>query len=184
MKHLLFAIGLALAACRATAQVSLDAVPGAAAPKGGFVVEESKPLPPATETLLRQINSLRAAGANCGGQAFAPADALQWNEALERAAAVQARDMARAGDISHTGADGSSVAQRVTTQGFVWSNLGENVAAGSATASATLVQWMNSPGHCRNIMNPVFTEVAVAQQGNPGSTYKNFWTMVLARPLR
>ncbi len=174
----------ALAASAACAQVSTTAEPGAAAAKGGYVAEERKPLAPATAALLRQINALRAAGANCGGQAFAPADALGWSEALERAAAAQARDMARVGDISHTGADGSSVGQRVTAQGFVWGTAGENVAAGNSTASATLAQWMNSPGHCRNIMNPAFSEVAVAQQDNPASTYKNYWAMVLARPMR
>ena len=58
------------------------------------------------------------------------------------------------------------------------------MAAGNPTASATLAQWMNSPGHCRNIMNPAFSEVAVAQQDNPASTYKNYWAMVLARPMR
>ena len=174
----------ALSMAAAHAQVSVVAQPAGAAPKGGFIAAEPKPLPPATEALLRQINVLRAAGAQCGGQAFAPVAALQWNEALERAAAVQARDMARAGDISHTGADGSSVGTRVSAQGYVWGQAGENVAAGNSTAGATLSQWMNSPGHCRNIMNPGFTEVAVARQDNLASTYKNYWAMVLAKPLR
>lgn len=178
------AAALAMATGAAQAQVSAIAAPGSAAPKGGFVDEERKPLPAATEALLRQINALRAAGANCGGQVFPPAAALQWNDALERAAAVQARDMARAGDISHTGADGSSVGTRVTAQGYVWGHAGENVAAGNSTAGATLTQWMNSPGHCRNIMNAAFTDVAVARQDNLASTYKNYWAMVLAKPLR
>ena len=95
------ALALALAAGAAKAQVSTTTEPGAAAAKGGYVAEERKPLAPATEALLRQINALRAAGAICGGQAFAPAEALQWSEALERAAAVQARDMARV-STSHT----------------------------------------------------------------------------------
>jgi uncharacterized protein YkwD len=177
-------MSLALAVGAASAQVHVTAEPGTTAPKGGFPVDDRKPLPPATEALLAQINALRAAGARCGGETYAPALPLQWNEALERAAAVQARDMARAGDLSHTGADGSSAGQRVTTQGYVWGTAGENVAAGNSTASATLAQWMNSPGHCRNIMNPAFTEVAVARQDNPASTYKNFWAMVLATPLR
>ena len=194
MNHALGFASLALLAGGACAQVHVTAEPGNTAlghtvpshtaPKGGFIADERKPLSPATEALLRQINTVRAAGADCGGQAYAPTQPLKWNEALERAAAVQARDMARAGDISHTGADGSSVGQRVTSQGFAWGAAGENVAAGNSTASATLTQWMNSPGHCRNIMNPAFTDVAVAQQANPGSVYKDFWAMVLARPLR
>jgi uncharacterized protein YkwD len=141
------------------------------------------PAPAATQALLDDINRHRAEGSTCGTQRMAPAPPVRWSEVLHRAASVQVRDMAQQrGGIGHTGSDGSSVSQRVEAAGYLWRTVGENVAAGRATASATLAQWMASPGHCSNIMNPAFTEVAVAGLHLPGTTYDHYWVMVLARP--
>ena len=41
---------------------------------------------------------------------------------------------------------------------------------------------MASPGHCINIMNPSFVDVAVAGLHQPGSRYSHYWVMVLGRP--
>jgi len=41
---------------------------------------------------------------------------------------------------------------------------------------------MASPGHCGNIMNPRFVDVAVAGLHLPGTTYNHYWVMVLGRP--
>jgi uncharacterized protein YkwD len=47
---------------------------------------------------------------------------------------------------------------------------------------ASAVQgWVDSPSHCQNMMNPQFTEVAVACVGQPGSQWGTYWTMVLGR---
>lgn len=136
------------------------------------------------DELLARINAYRAAGARCGTETMPPAAPLAWNAALERAAAVQARQLARVDDVTHTGADGSNVSQRVSAQGYEWGRVGENVAAGKGSAAETLAQWMASPGHCRNLMGPQFEIVAVARQDRPGTTYKHYWVMVLAAPLR
>lgn len=174
----------------ALAQVALQA-PAAAAPaaalaanKGGYPLEERKPPSAADAATLKQINAYRAQGANCGGLVMEPAEPLVWNDALARAAQGHVQYLARIGDLTHTGADGSSVGQRMTAQGFVWGAAGENAAAGKDSVPATLAQWMSSPGHCRNMMGKHFREVAVARQDNPGSTYKHYWVMVLGTPMR
>ena len=133
--------------------------------------------------MLRQINAYRAQGANCGGQVMEPAAPLVWNDALGRAAQGHVQHLARLGDITHTGADGSRVGQRMTAQGFVWRAAGENAAAGLDSVSGTLAQWMSSPGHCRNMMGPQFRAVAVARMDNHSSTYKHYWVMVLGTPM-
>jgi uncharacterized protein YkwD len=190
MKAALLLMGLA---APAWAQVSFssEALPSAsnaasapsAPPKGGFVAEERKPLPPEAEATLREINAYRAQGASCGTQRYEPAPPLQWNEALQRAARVQAQHMGRQGTVTHDGPDGSSVGQRVTREGYEWGNVGENAAAGRHTAGATLAQWMASPGHCRNMMGAAFREVAVVGV-SAGGPYGSYWVMVLAAPLR
>ncbi len=78
--------------------------------------------------------------------------------------------------MSHTGSDGSDLRARADRQGYDWSNLGENVAWGYTSPQSVVAGWLNSPGHCANIMNPTFTELGVGLQGT-------FWTQLFGRPL-
>lgn len=139
------------------------------------------PSPEARET-LRLINAYRAAGASCGGQRFEPAPALAWSPALEQAALKHARDMAARRDMSHTGGDGSSMSQRVGREGYAWSALGENVSAGYRSVADGLRGWMDSPGHCRNLMGAQFREVGVGAAFTSGDSYGWYRAMVLGTP--
>jgi|CXWL01.1.fsa_nt_gi uncharacterized protein YkwD len=180
---LLFAAAIASWAGCAAAQVSMASDGAPRLPKGGHLAEERPPLSAQALDALRQINAYRAAGAVCGaGGRFEPAAPLNWSHTLERAAELHALDMGQRGNISHQGGDGASLADRVNRQGYGWSRIGENVAAGRATVPATLAQWMDSPGHCANIMNKTFSEVALASRREPGKTYEWFWAMVLGAP--
>ncbi len=154
-----------------------------AAPKGGHVFEEREPLTPYVQDIVARVNALRAAGARCGAQSFAPAPPVAWSAALEHAAATQVRDMAQRNTVSHAGSDGSDVAARVGREGYNWSAVGENAAAGNATVAATLAQWMNSPGHCSNLMGANFREFAMAGVRLPGQGFEWYWIMVLATPM-
>jgi uncharacterized protein YkwD len=129
---------------------------------------------------LQRINALRAAGAHCGSKGyFAPAPALAWHDALERTAQQYAAEAAQRGDVAHLGLDGAQVGERVLRQGYAWWRVGENLAAGRDTVEATLAQWMHSPAHCANLMNPDFFEVAMAGSPQPGTRYGWYWVMVL-----
>jgi uncharacterized protein YkwD len=55
------------------------------------------------------------------------------------------------------------------------------VAAGQASAAAVMGAWMNSPGHCRNILNPDYTELGVGYAATSNS-YRYWWTQKFARP--
>jgi uncharacterized protein YkwD len=54
---------------------------------------------------------------------------------------------------------GTAFAARISAAGFDWENVAENIATGYATPSAVVGAWMRSPGHCTNILNPVYREV-------------------------
>ena len=54
-------------------------------------------------------------------------------------------------------------------------------AAGDSTAQGVMQGWLQSPNHCRAIMDPAFAEMAVACMARPGTTYGTYWTMVLGR---
>jgi len=133
--------------------------------------------------LLYLINNARAQARSCGNTQFAATTALVWNNVLAVAASKHSADMAEHNFFSHTGSNGSSASQRVTLEGYSWFTVGENIAAGRDTAEQTVNDWLASPGHCRNIMNPAFTEVAVSCVENDSSDYRRYWTNVLAAPM-
>ncbi len=141
-------------------------------------------LPDFGAAVVTRVNQYRNAGAVCGSRGgFAPAGGLAWNSNLWLAADTHSRDMAARNFFSHTGSDGSSAGQRITAAGYAWSGYGENIAAGQATVVEVVDGWMASEGHCANIMNGNFVDIAVAcVAGNSATTYRSYWTMALARP--
>ena len=78
--------------------------------------------------------------------------------------------------------DGLSVGDRVKSAGYDWSAVDENIAAGQQTIDAVMKVWLNSPGHCANIMSPSFTEIGEANYAVSRSDYPIYWTQVFARP--
>ena len=132
---------------------------------------------------LQRINTLRAAGAVCGTTAFASTGALSWNLNLLQSAKGHSADMAANNYFSHTSLDGRSPAQRAVAAGYSYSIIGENIAAGQTSVENVMAAWAASESHCRNLMNPLFRDIAVACVRNDASTYRLYWTMELAKPL-
>lgn len=93
------------------------------------------------------------------------------NATLTEAAQNHSEDMAASGNMSHTGSDGSSPADRITRAGYSWSTYGENVAYGYSTPERVMAGWMSSPGHKENILNCSFEEIGVGL-AQPG----DYWT--------
>ena len=131
--------------------------------------------------VLQRVNALRAAGAVCGTTVFQPAPALAWNTALLGAAKGHSSDMALKNYFSHVSQDGRTAGQRITAAGYSWSTFGENIAGGQGSVEQVMTGWANSPGHCRNLMNPNFRDVAVACVRNDAADYRLYWTMNLGR---
>ena len=84
--------------------------------------------------------------------------------------------------FSHTGSDGLTVGDRVVNGGYDWSAVGENIAAGQQTIDIVMAAWLDSPGHCANIMDSAYTEFGAASYSVNGSDYPIYWTQVFARP--
>ncbi|MFC3460831.1 CAP domain-containing protein [Massilia haematophila] len=134
-------------------------------------------------TILALVNEARATARYCGSRYFQPARPLAWNEALAQAAREHSSDMAAHRRFSHRGSDDSEVAQRATRVGYRWRHIGENIAAGQTSAQEAVAGWLESPGHCANLMNPDFSEMgagyAISRARMPGFAY---WTQVFAMP--
>lgn len=96
---------------------------------------------------------------------------------LNIAAYNHSQDMGTNNFFSHTGSDGSSVADRVRRAGYspVW--VGENIAAGVTSASSVVNGWMNSPGHRANMLFECFQHIGCGYFYIENSTYKHYWTL-------
>ena len=133
-----------------------------------------------TEILYR-VNDLRATGAVCGSTIYRATGPLNWNNLLLQAASDHSNDMASNNLFSHVSADGRSLPTRYAEAGYGFSAAGENIAAGQSTVEEVIRSWINSPGHCKNLMNPLYEDIAVACKRNDTSTYGLYWTMNLGR---
>jgi uncharacterized protein YkwD len=129
--------------------------------------------------ILAAVNAARAVPRNCGELAFGAAPPLAWDDALGAAALAHSADMATRRHMAHEGSDGSQVGARATRAGYGWRLIGENIAAGQPTAREAVEGWIESPGHCANLMNPAFREMgagyAISRARMPGFVY---WTQV------
>ncbi|MFS2018889.1 CAP domain-containing protein [Massilia sp. CT11-108] len=130
----------------------------------------------------KYCRTLRAAF-TCGTQAFGPAGPLVWNPLLGQAALVHSTDMAQKHYFNHKQPDGSVPADRATQAGYRWARVGENIASGQRTPEEAVASWLDSPGHCANIMNPAFTEMGAAYAINPQNRNRTaYWTQVFGTP--
>jgi uncharacterized protein YkwD len=126
---------------------------------------------------LANINRVRQQGCNCGITYMPPAAPLVWNDQLEMAAMGHAADMANQNYFSHTSLDGRSMQDRIGTAGYTYKGyksyaIGENIAEGPQSIAEVMQGWFKSPGHCKNLMNPQFKEVGVAE--NAGYWVQDF----------
>ena len=129
------------------------------------------------EEMLPLVNQHRAQGANCGSEgSFGAAPPLTMHPALRCAARMHSKDMADNDFFSHTNLQNEGPGDRIDKTGYNYSTWGENIAAGNATAAATVAQWMDSDGHCANIMNPNFEHIGIGYY--PGGQWGHLWTQV------
>ena len=141
------------------------------------------------QVYLKEINTARSQGRNCGADGyFSAVPALRWSDALYSAAYEHSRDMMKSNAFSHKGSQSafdwtanaqalsgcSSFKDRIENNGYTrWKNIAENIALGSYTADQVMDTWLSSEQHCANIMNPMFTDVGMAE-------VNGFWTQNFA----
>jgi uncharacterized protein YkwD len=133
-----------------------------------------------SERVLALVNSARDRGTRCGTRTYPAAPPLQLAYGLGDAAREHANDMARYDYFDHRGHDGTSPADRVRRTGYVPRIVGENIAAGVATADEVVAGWLASPEHCANIMSARYTEMGVAYATNVRSDEAIYWSQVFA----
>jgi uncharacterized protein YkwD len=134
------------------------------------------------QVILDAVNAVRATGRTCGERSFGPAAPVTWNDELAQAALAHSEDMAAHHYFNHRGADGSFVGDRAHRAGYNWRRVGENIASGLHSPEEAMAGWLDSPGHCANLMDPSFTDMGAAYAINPNSKVGTaYWTQVFGR---
>jgi uncharacterized protein YkwD len=104
---------------------------------------------------------------------------LKAQKILMKLARDHAANMARQNRMNHV-LDDKNPKDRIDASGYKYRSFGENVAEGQRTAKAVVKEWMDSPIHKKNILNPRFTEIGIGMAKNRKGV--PFHCQVFARP--
>ncbi len=135
------------------------------------IVLMSTPPPPIfAEQVIALVNQQRAL-VGC-----AP---LTADPRIGAAAQSFAEEMALGDFFSHTGQDGSQAWDRLTSAGYQWTGVAENIAAGQPTPADVVAAWMTSPGHRDNILNCALHDTGVGYYllvpDTGAVNYRHYW---------
>jgi Cysteine-rich secretory protein family len=106
---------------------------------------------------------------------------LRWNPALAHAAQAHAERMVRAGGLSHQFPGEPDLTTRASRSGAHFSTVAENIAV-AADPQTIESEWMHSPPHRHNILDPRLNEVGIGlvRQGDRLWAVEDFSTAVVA----
>lgn len=128
------------------------------------------------EMMLNKVNNLRASGCFCGGEYMPPAGKVVWDDILYKSALSHATEMRRENFFSHFSASGLDIGDRLDGFGYPWQVAGENLGEGQRSFREVMHDWIDSPSHCRMLMNPKVEEMGVAR-------YSKFWVQHFGKKL-
>ncbi len=161
-RFLLHALGLVFV----VAVVVSMALPGAAQAYATYTAQEQE--------FLGLINQYRQANG---------LGTLLISDVLSDAAEKHDKDMGTYAFFDHTTLNSdyfpvkSSPWDRMALCGYDYSTaMGENIAAGYATAAEVFAKWEASPGHDAIMRQPAFKVIGISMDSVPGSPYKYYWT--------
>jgi uncharacterized protein YkwD len=126
--------------------------------------------------VLDLVNEARAQGGNCGTQGnFPPSGPLTWHPALTCAARVHSKDMNDNNFFDHTNLQGNGPGWRLAQAGYNGGGWGENIAAGYGDPVSVVQGWLDSDGHCANMLNGGFSLIGIGYVFGNGE-WGHYWT--------
>jgi uncharacterized protein YkwD len=147
-----------------------------------YGVPPSSQAPVLATRALQLVNEVRARGARCGERSFGPAPPMTLSGTLAGVAFGHAADMAEHNYFEHEDLTGRSPADRVRAVGYREKLVGENIAYGPKSAEEVVQGWLDSTGHCENIMDPRFAEMGIAFAAGHSAKRGLYWVQLLAAP--
>lgn len=139
-------------------------------------LDYSYPSDDVKDMMLFQVNKLRSKGCYCGGKYMPPAQKVVWDDTLYKSALSHAREMKRKNFFSHFSANGLDIGDRLDGFGYPWQVAGENLGEGQRSFREVMGDWIDSPSHCRMLMNPKVEEMGVAR-------YSIYWVQHFGKKL-
>ena len=97
---------------------------------------------------------------------------LRLSNDLNRYSAIRAKEIVKS--FSHTRPNGENGALIIPKARY----RGENLAAGAASPSAVVQQWMESPGHRDNILFGEYEELGVGYYFDNDGRYRHYWVQL------
>jgi uncharacterized protein YkwD len=104
---------------------------------------------------------------------------------LNRAAQKHSQDMACHNFLSHSGSDGSSPLDRLTTQRYTYAQTNELIYASKAIKSNiqnVMQKWINNENDKTILFNDIYTQIGIGIFSNPNSEFENYVCVVVATP--
>jgi len=97
---------------------------------------------------------------------------------LRASARGHSADMARRNYFSHTSPEGAGPADRAVGAGYQGRMVGENIAAGQTDPARVVQAWIDSAGHCENLMDGRYRVLGVGYvyDGDPSDRFAHYWT--------
>ncbi|MFD0711614.1 CAP domain-containing protein [Paenibacillus sp. GCM10027626] len=96
---------------------------------------------------------------------------LSLNSGLSQAAMAKAQDMYNNNYFDHQSPTYGSPFDLLNSLGITYNAAAENIAKGQMSAPEVMGQWMNSPGHSKNIMNSSYKQIGIAH-------YNDEWVQI------
>ncbi len=136
--------------------------------------------------VLQRLNAVRASGKTCHAAGPMTVGApLVWSEGLAAAARTQSREMAALNRMGHRDSENRNLGERLRAQGYVFTSAAENVAVGYPSLEEVIDAWLDSEGHCENLMSSAVLELGLACIDGTDigiREERRYWTLVLAAP--
>ncbi|MEE9439236.1 MAG: CAP domain-containing protein [Saprospiraceae bacterium] len=138
---------------------------------GQIYIDDSK-----KSSFLKRVNRIRTKGCFCGREYMESTHSLVWSDVLYQSALGHAKEMTRYNFFAHYSIDGNDIGDRLEQYGYDWQVAGENLGEGQESFGEVLSDWLDSKSHCKMLMNPKVSEMAVATHGR-------FWVQHFGKPI-
>ena len=115
----------------------------------------------AEEYILEMINQARQQEHVCGSTDYGPSQELEMDPQLRCAARLHSWDMEGRGYYDHDTPEGLSASGRVSIVPGPNHSAAENIYAWATTPENIFQGWMDSPGHCRNMLCESYQRVGI-----------------------
>jgi uncharacterized protein YkwD len=148
--------------------------------QGDYFARETAPLRDLESVRAEMLARVNAARRSAG---LPP---LRRNLDLDRAAQAHARDLLARGYYSHVSPEGTNPFSRAGAAGYRADLIAENLHDRTAPVEVVLEEWLRSPAHRRNLLDPGAHELGVGLAIGPGygldpSGYRVIWVQSFGR---